>query len=60
MGEDEERLVRDVDGENVLVCQYERCGKVCRSKASLTVHQKWKHRVAEERMRFPCARCERV
>ena len=33
---------------------------MCRSKAGLTVHQKWKHRVAEERMRFPCVRCERV
>ena len=39
---------------------YDGCGKVCRSKAALTVHQKRLHRAAEERVRFPGVGCERV
>ena len=52
--------MRDVHVENELECKYEGCGKVCKSKAGLTVHQKRMHRAADERMRFPCDRCERV
>ena len=58
--ENEERLVRDVEAENERVCKYEGCGKVCRNKGGLIMHQKRVHRAAEERMRFPCARCEKV
>ena len=58
--DEEERLMRDERVENELACEYEGCGKVCKSKAGLTVHQKIRHREAEERVRFPCDRCERV
>ena len=44
----------------ILECMYDECGKVCRSKAALTVHQKRVHRANEERVRFPCVGCERV
>ena len=59
-GENEERVNREVRADTVLECMYEGCGKVCRSKAGLTVHQKRMHRAAEERVRFPCVRCGRV
>ena len=54
--EGEERVERNVGGELDLVCRYEGCGKVCKSKGGLTVHQKRMHRAAPERMRFRC-RC---
>ena len=41
-----------------LVCRYEGCEKVCRSKAGLVQHQKWKHRPAVDRVRFECSKCE--
>ena len=59
-GENEERVEREVRAETILECMYDGCGKVCNSKAALTVHQKRVHRVAEERVRFPCVGCERV
>ena len=40
-----------------LVCRYDGCGKVCRSKAGLVQHQKWKHRPADDRVRFECSKC---
>ena len=46
--------------ENDLVCKFDGCGKVCRSKAGLTMHQKRLHRAADERKRFQCERCETV
>ncbi len=51
------RLDRNVRRMNDWVCRYEGCGKVCRSKAGLTNHQKRMHRVAEERVRFVCSIC---
>jgi len=39
------------------VCRYEGCGKVCRSKAGLVMHQKWKHRAPRERVTFQCGKC---
>ena len=38
-----------VRGEGELVCRYEGCGKVCRNKAGLVMHEKRMHRVNEER-----------
>ena len=56
----EERLVRNVvRGEVELVCRYEGCGKVCRNKAGLVMHEKRMHRVNEERGRLKCERCGR-
>ena len=46
-------------GEGELVCRYEGCGKVCRNKAGLVMHEKRKHRVNEERGRLKCERCGR-
>ena len=40
-----------------LVCTYEGCGKVCKSKALLRMHEKRMHSVAEERVRFACSIC---
>ena len=40
-----------------LVCRYEGCEKVCKSKAGLVQHQKWKHRPAVDRVRFECGKC---
>ena len=42
-----------------LVCRYEGCEKVCKSKAGLVLHQKWKHRPAVDRVRFECGKCGR-
>ena len=59
-GEDVERLVRNERVEYDLECKYAGCGMVCRNRAALTVHQKRMHRVAEERMRFQCGKCEKM
>ena len=40
-----------------LVCRYEGCGKVCKSKGGLVNHQKRIHRPPEERVRFDCSKC---
>ena len=53
----EARLERNVRGMIDLVCRYEECGKVCKSKAGLTMHQKRMHRAPQERVRFECERC---
>ena len=53
-GEGEERLERNGQVEWDLVCRYEGCGKVCRSRGGLTLHQKRMHRVVEETVRFGC------
>ena len=56
----EERLVRNVGrGEGELVCRCEGCGKVCRNKVGLVMHEKRMHRVNEERGRLKCERCGR-
>ena len=53
----EERLVRNVvQWEGELICRYEGCGKVCRNKAGLVLHEKRMHRVNKERGRLKCER----
>ena len=46
-------------GERELMCRYEGCGKVCRNKAGLVIHEKSMHRVNEVRGRLKCERCGR-
>ena len=42
-----------------LVCRYKGCGcgKACKSRADLTMHQKQMNRVTEARVRFKCTTC---
>ena len=40
--------------EEELRCRYEGCGKVCRNKAGLVMHEKRMQRVNEERGRLKC------
>ena len=56
-GADENRLERNVKRVNVLVCRYEGCGRVCKSRAGLTMHEKRMHRAPAERARFECEKC---
>ena len=57
MDEKEELMERNIRVVERLVCRYEECGKVCKSKAELTMHEKRMHRVTEERVRFACSIC---
>ena len=41
-------------GEEKLRCRYEGCGKVCRNKVGLVMHERRMHRVNEERGRLKC------
>ena len=50
----EERIERNVKAEKSLRCRYEGCGKVCKSRAGLTMHEKRLHR---EGMTFKCNKC---
>ena len=53
-----ERMIERNDRRVIdLVCKYEGCGKVCKSKGGLTLHQKRIHRPPEERVRFECREC---
>ena len=56
-GESEERMERNARLVERLVCRCDGCGRMCRSKAGLTKHEKRMHRVAEERVRFACSIC---
>ncbi|PAA86616.1 hypothetical protein BOX15_Mlig005960g1 [Macrostomum lignano] len=40
-------------------CEYELCGKVCKSKGGLTIHQKRMHRVFKEPVKFRCHKCDK-
>ena len=53
----EDALERNVGRVIELVCKYEGCGKVCRSKGGLVQHQKRIHRAPPERVMFECGRC---
>ena len=53
----ERRMERNKRRMNTLVCRYEGCEKVCKSRAGLTMHEKRMHRVNEERVMFACSRC---
>jgi hypothetical protein len=55
--EDEIRLERNTRCIIDYVCRYDGCGKVCKSKGGLTLHQKRIHRAPEERVRFECSNC---
>ena len=59
-GEYEKRVNREVKAETILECMCNGCGKVCRSKAALTVRQKRMQKDVHEQPRFPCVRCDRV
>ena len=52
----EVRVERSQKRERGLVCEYDGCGKRCKTKAGLTIHQKRKHREGD-RVMFRCARC---
>ena len=43
---------------STLVCDYEGCGKVCKSKAGLTNHIKRMHERSEDKKVFKCERCQ--
>ena len=40
--------------ERGLVCWYDGCMKVCKSKEEMNAHERLKQRVVEERARFEC------
>ena len=39
------RSERDQRGRHLLICDWEECGKVCRTRAGLKAHQRMKHRM---------------
>ena len=51
-----DRNVR-VTAEEVFICDYEDCRKVCKSKAGLTVHRKRIHEKSSQKVMFTCDRC---
>ena len=53
-------LDRNVRAPRGLVCEYEGCGRVCKSKAGLVAHQRRIHRPAENRVQFFCSKCSRL
>ena len=44
--------------EESLVCEVEGCGKVCKSKAGLTIHRKRMHEESKEKVTFTCEMCQ--
>ena len=44
--------------EFVFVCNY--CGKVCKSKAGLTIHMKRMHEESTGKKKFVCGKCKEV
>ena len=53
---------RDATPEDrmVFVFACEHCGKVCRSKAGLTIHTKRMHERSEKKKEFVCEGCKRI
>ena len=49
------RSERDQRRRQILMCDWEECGKVCRTKAGLKAHQRMKHRVIVRT--FKCKKC---
>ena len=58
-GVNEERVDRNDRRVIDLVCRYDGCGKVCRSKGGLVQHQKRRHRAPLDRVVFDCGLCGR-
>ena len=52
----EERASRSQKQVGGLRCEYEGCGKMCKTRAGLTIHQKRMHREGEKIV-FRCDRC---
>ena len=52
-----ECVVEDVVSRGY-VCRYDGCGKVCKSGAGRTIHEKRIHRVSEARVIFKCDLCD--
>ncbi len=50
-----ERNTRHVDDD--FICDWEGCGKVCKSKAGLTNHRKRIHEISSQKVMFNCQRC---
>ena len=40
-----------------LICDFQGCNKVCKSKAGLTVHRKRMHEVSTHKVKFKCDKC---
>ena len=53
----EVRKERNVKGQKTMVCRYEGCGMICKSRAGLTIHEKRLHRAAADRKTFKCNKC---
>ena len=56
-GVNEERVDRNDRRVIDLMCRYEGCGKVCKSKGGLVQHQKRIHRAPLDRVMFVCGLC---
>ena len=50
-----ERNTRHVDDD--FICDWEGCGKICKSKAGLTNHRKRIHEISNQKVMFNCQRC---
>ena len=44
--------------ESSLTCDWEGCGKVCKSKGGLTAHRRRMHEISSEKVKFVCADCK--
>ena len=56
-----EEIVRNIERERSdedLVCEWDGCGKICKSRGGLRIHQKRMHE--EARGRFPCGECGEI
>ena len=43
--------------EEQWICEWEECGKVCKSKAGLTVHRRRMHERSDQKVTFKCQGC---
>ena len=55
---DKRNATKEDGMEFVFVCDY--CGRVCRSKAGLTIHVKRMHEESGGKKKFPCEKCGEV
>ena len=54
-----ERNQRAPENES-LTCDFEGCGKVCLSKAGLTIHRKRIHEISKDKVKFKCDTCNLI